>query len=81
MLSFLVARDRWAAASIAERRDLIYAVHGDTALADHDWAGLPPQAHAALQIAMGPDPVLEEAPEPEEEEHDEHPSRPPRKKR
>ena len=56
MLSFVEARDRWAAASIAERRDLIYAVHGDTALADHDWAGLPPQAHAALQVGMAGEP-------------------------
>jgi hypothetical protein len=77
MLSFVEARDRWAAASIAERRDLIYAVHGDTELAGNDWAGLPPQAHAALQTVMD---KTEPAAEEETEEHDE-PHRPSRKKR
>ena len=57
MTDFLQARDMWAALSIPERKKLIERVHGDAAMADHDWAGLPPQAHSAIIATMQPEPA------------------------
>jgi hypothetical protein len=64
-MSFVEAREKWAAMSQAERKELIEKVHGDVAEAVNDWAALPPQAHAAIMAVLFP---AEEASE-EEEPH------------
>ena len=63
-MSFVEAREKWAAMSQAERKELIEKVHGDVAEAVNDWAALPPQAHAAIMAVLFP----AEAAESEEEE-------------
>ena len=54
-MDFNTARERWAAMSLAERQALIEKVKGEVALAGHDWAGLPPQAHAAIIAVLKPE--------------------------
>jgi len=53
-MSFVEARDKWAAMSQQERKDLIEKVRGDVAEAVNDWAGLPPQAHSAIMAVLFP---------------------------
>ena len=54
-MDLTTARERWAAMSLAERQALIEKVKGELALAGHDWAGLPPQAHSAIMAAIAPE--------------------------
>jgi hypothetical protein len=68
-MTFEQARDAWSAMTHAERRAIIELVHGDVAMANLDWAALPPQAHSALMTAMmQPGAALPEV-EPDQEEH------------
>ena len=65
-MSFVEAREKWAAMSQNERKELIEKVRGDIAEAVNDWAALPPQAHAAIMAVLFP--PAEDAAE-EEEPH------------
>ena len=71
MTDFVQARDKWASMSVDERRAWIRQVHGDETAAEHDWAGLPPQAHAVLIASMQPQEAAaeNESSEAEEEPH------------
>ena len=51
---FVEAREKWAAMSQNERKELIEKVRGDIAEAVNDWAALPPQAHAAIMAVLFP---------------------------
>jgi len=67
-MSFVEAREKWAAMSQNERKELIEKVRGDIAEAVNDWAALPPQAHAAIMAVLFP-------PEEESEEEEPHAKR------
>ena len=68
-MSFVEARDKWAAMTKQERLDLIKQVHGDEAEAVNDWAGLPPQAQSAIIATLYPPAAAAEAAEEEDEPH------------
>jgi predicted Fe-S protein YdhL (DUF1289 family) len=53
-MSFVEAREKWAAMSQNERKELIEKVRGDIAEAVNDWAALPPQAHTAIMAVLFP---------------------------
>jgi hypothetical protein len=65
MTDVLKAREMWAGLAREERKKILAALHADETMADHDWAGLPPQVHTGIIAGM---PV--EPPHPPPLEHD-----------
>jgi hypothetical protein len=53
-MSFVEAREKWAAMSKQDRVALIEKLHGDVAAAADDWAALPPQAQSAIMATWFP---------------------------
>jgi hypothetical protein len=64
MTDAIKAREMWVGLDRLARHKILAALHADEAMADHDWAGLPPQVQTGIIAGMPAPAAAEETERP-----------------